>query len=110
VTRTVADHEVVSGATPQAGWSRAQARAWIRRAVGQVPGDGRHLVRRWHGFALTQSGDQTWTRSPAYDDWVLISVCLPTDAAVATERPALPRATSARVGERSDREARHLRT
>ena len=47
---------------------------------------------RWHGFALTQAGDPTWSPYRAYDDGVLIWVGLPTDGEEATERPSLPRA------------------
>jgi phenylpropionate dioxygenase-like ring-hydroxylating dioxygenase large terminal subunit len=45
---------------------------------------------RWHGFALTQDGDQTWSPYRAYDDGVLIWVGLPTDGEAATDRPTLP--------------------
>jgi Domain of unknown function (DUF5914) len=45
---------------------------------------------RWHGIALTQSGDRTWSPHRAYDDGVLIWVGLPTEGEVATDRPALP--------------------
>ena len=45
---------------------------------------------RWHGFALTQGGDQTWSPYRAYDDGVLIWVGLPTDGEVATDQPSLP--------------------
>ena len=45
---------------------------------------------RWHGLALTQSGDQTWSPYRAYDDGVLLWVGLPTEGEDATARPALP--------------------
>jgi nitrite reductase/ring-hydroxylating ferredoxin subunit len=48
------------------------------------------LYCRWHGMALTQNGDQTWSPYRAYDDGVLIWVGLPTEGEVATDRPALP--------------------
>jgi hypothetical protein len=47
---------------------------------------------RWHGLALTQTGDQTWSPNRAYDDGVLIWAGLPTDVEVATDRPSLPTA------------------
>ena len=65
---------------------------------------------RWHGLALTQSGDQTWSPYRAYDDGVLIWVGLPTEGEEATDRPALPaRPPLPDVGQRGDRQARHLR-
>jgi hypothetical protein len=45
---------------------------------------------RWHGLALRQSGDQTWSPYRAHDDGVLIWVGLPSDGEVATDRPAHP--------------------
>lgn len=47
---------------------------------------------RWHGLALRQSGDQTWSPYRAHDDGVLIWVGLPSDGEVATDRPRTPRA------------------
>jgi hypothetical protein len=44
----------------------------------------------WHGIALAQNADQTWSPYQAYDDGVLLSVGLPTDGEEATDRPALP--------------------
>jgi nitrite reductase/ring-hydroxylating ferredoxin subunit len=44
---------------------------------------------RWHGLALTQNGDQTWTPYRAYDDGVLLWVGLQTDGEDPTNRPAL---------------------
>ena len=44
---------------------------------------------RWHGLALTQSGDQTWSPYRAYDDGVLLWVGLPTKGEDATDRPTL---------------------
>ena len=55
-----------------------------------MPGVDGTMYCRWHGFALTQSGDQTWSPYRAYDDGVLIWVGLPTDGEVATDRPSLP--------------------
>jgi len=45
---------------------------------------------RWHGLALTQSGDQTWSPYRACDDGVLLWVGLPTEGEDVTARPALP--------------------
>ena len=45
---------------------------------------------RWHGLALTQNGDPTWSPYRAYDDGVLLWVGLPTEGEEATDRPALP--------------------
>jgi hypothetical protein len=45
---------------------------------------------RWHGLALTQNGDPTWSPYRALDDGVLLWVRLSTDGEEATDRPALP--------------------
>src|SRR5512133_3689975 len=45
---------------------------------------------RWHGLALTQNGDQTWTPYRAYDDGVLLWLGLPTEGEEPTNRPTLP--------------------
>lgn len=44
---------------------------------------------RWHGLALTEQGDRTWSPYRAYDDGVLIWVGLPTEGETPTDRPAL---------------------
>lgn len=48
------------------------------------------LYCRWHGLALTEKGDRTWSPYRAYDDGVLLWVGLPTPGETATDAPALP--------------------
>jgi len=91
VTRTIAGREVVfwrnsvgaliagPGACPHLG-----------ALLDKCPVVDGTMYCRWHGFALTQGGDQTWSPYRAYDDGVLIWVNLPTDGEVATDRPSLP--------------------
>ena len=45
---------------------------------------------RWHGLALTEQGDRTWSPYRAFDDGVLLWVGLPTEGETPTDRPALP--------------------
>jgi nitrite reductase/ring-hydroxylating ferredoxin subunit len=90
VTRTIAGREVVfwrssvgalvagPGACPHLG-----------ALLDKCPVVDGTMYCRWHGFALTQGGDQTWSPYRAYDDGVLIWVGLPTDGEVATDLPAL---------------------
>jgi nitrite reductase/ring-hydroxylating ferredoxin subunit len=91
VTRTIAGREVVF---------------WRNAAGGLVAGPGAcpHLGAlldncpvlagtmycRWHGLALTEDGDSTWSPYRAWDDGVLLWVRLSTAGEPATERPALP--------------------
>ncbi len=91
VTRTIAGREVVfwrnsagdlvagPGACPHLG-----------ALLDKCPVVDGTMYCRWHGFALTQSGDQTWSPYRAHDDGVLIWVGLPTDGEVATDHPTLP--------------------
>jgi nitrite reductase/ring-hydroxylating ferredoxin subunit len=91
VTRTIAGREVVfwrnsvgalvagPGACPHLG-----------ALLDKCPVIDGTMYCRWHGFALTQGGALTWSPYRAYDDGVLIWVCLPTDGEVATDRPSLP--------------------
>ncbi|CAA9390176.1 MAG: CrtV-methyltransferase-like protein [uncultured Propionibacteriaceae bacterium] len=48
------------------------------------------LYCRWHGLALQESGDQTWSPYRGFDDGVLIWVGLPVQGEPATDRPSLP--------------------
>lgn len=48
------------------------------------------LYCRWHGLALTEKGDRTWSPYRAHDDGVLLWVGLPTPGETATEAPTLP--------------------
>ena len=91
LTRTIAGREVV----------------FWRNSVGELvagPGACPHLGAlldkcpvidgtmycRWHGLALTQNGDQTWTPYRAHDDGVLLWVGVPTEGEEPTDRPTLP--------------------
>lgn len=47
------------------------------------------LYCRWHGLALTEQGDRTWSPYRAFDDGVLIWVGLPVPDEPATDRPSL---------------------
>ena len=59
---------------------------------------------RWHGLALTQSGDPTWSPYRAYDDGVLIWVGLPTEGEEADRAAAAAvAAAAAGFGQRGDR-------
>lgn len=91
LTRTIAGREVVF---------------WRNAAGGLVAGPGAcpHLGAlldrcpvldgtmycRWHGLALTEDGDRTWSPYRALDDGVLLWVGLPTSGEPPTAQPALP--------------------
>lgn len=47
------------------------------------------LYCRWHGLALEEQGDRTWSPYRAWDDGVLLWVGLPTPGESAAERPTL---------------------
>lgn len=59
-----------------------------RCAAGQVPVIKGTMYCRWHGLALTQNGDQTWSPYRAHGDRVLLWGGLPTEGEDATDRPA----------------------
>ena len=89
--------------------ARAPARTSVR-CLDKCPVMDGTMYCRWHGLALTQSGDPTWSPYRAYDDGVLLWVGLPTEGEEATDRPALPaRPPLPDVGQRGDRQAGHLR-
>ena len=50
---------------------------------------GGTLYCRWHGLALTEQGDRSWSPYRAHDDGVLIWVRLPTEGEPATDLPAV---------------------
>jgi nitrite reductase/ring-hydroxylating ferredoxin subunit len=91
VTRTIAGREVVlwrnssgdlvagPGACPHLG-----------ALLDKCPVIDGTMYCRWHGLALTQNGDSTWTPYRAYDDGVLVWVGLPTEGEHPTNRPTLP--------------------
>jgi nitrite reductase/ring-hydroxylating ferredoxin subunit len=95
VTRTIAGREVV---------------LWRNRTGGLVAGPGAcphlgalldkctvvdgTLYCRWHGLALDEQGDRSWSPYRAFDDGVLLWVGLPVPGEPATPRPALPARTS----------------
>ena len=91
VTRTIAGREVVfwrnSGGNLVAG---PGACPHLGALLDKCPVVDGTMYCRWHGYALTQGGDPTWSPYRAYDDGVLIWVGLPTDGEAATDRPALP--------------------
>ena len=62
---------------------------------------------RWHGMALTQQGDATWSPYRAYDDGVLIWVGLPTEGEDADRAAdAAGPAAAGGLGDGGDRPAR----
>ena len=91
MTRTIAGREVVfwrnSGGALVAG---PGACPHLGALLDKCPVVDGTMYCRWHGFALTQAGDPTWSPYRAYDDGVLIWVGLPTDGEEATKRPSLP--------------------
>lgn len=93
VTRTIAGRELVF-------WRAADGS--LVAGPGACPHLGALLDRcpvmdgtlycRWHGLALTEGGDRTWSPFPALDDGVLLWVRLPTEGETPTDRPtAAPR-------------------
>ena len=91
VTRTIAGREVVfwRGATDEliAG---PGACPHLGALMDRCPVLDGTMYCRWHGLALTQDGDRTWSPYAALDDGVLLWVRLPTDGEPPTERPTLP--------------------
>ena len=91
VVRTIAGHEVVFWRNSAGGLIAGPgACPHLGALLDKCPVIDGTMYCRWHGLALTQGGDQTWSPYRAYDDGVLIWVGLPTDGEVATDRPALP--------------------
>ena len=91
VTRTIAGREVVFWRNSAGGLIAGPgACPHLGALLDKCPVIDGTMYCRWHGLALTQSGDQTWSPYRAYDDGVLIWVGLPTDGEVATDRPSLP--------------------
>ncbi len=91
VTRTIAGREVVFWRNSAGGLVAGPgACPHLGALLDKCPVIDGTMYCRWHGLALTQSGDQTWSPYRAYDDGVLIWVGLPTDGEVATDRPSLP--------------------
>jgi nitrite reductase/ring-hydroxylating ferredoxin subunit len=91
VTRTIAGREVVFWRNSAGGLIAGPgACPHLGALLDKCPVIDGIMYCRWHGLALTQSGDQTWSPYRAYDDGVLIWVGLPTDGEVATDGPSLP--------------------
>jgi nitrite reductase/ring-hydroxylating ferredoxin subunit len=91
VTRTIAGREVVFWRNSTGGLVAGPgACPHLGALLDRCPVVDGTMYCRWHGLALTQNGDQTWSPYRAYDDGVLIWVGLPTDGELATDRPALP--------------------
>jgi phenylpropionate dioxygenase-like ring-hydroxylating dioxygenase large terminal subunit len=76
VTRTIAGREVVFWRNSVGALA---ACPHLGALLDKCPVADGTMYCRWHGYALTQSGDQTWSPYPAFDDGVLTWVCLPTD-------------------------------
>ena len=91
VTRTIAGREVVFWRNSTGGLVAGPgACPHLGALLDKCPVMDGTMYCRWHGLALTQNGDQTWSPYRAYDDGVLIWVGLQTDGELATDRPALP--------------------
>src|SRR5512133_842491 len=91
VTRTIAGREVVFWRNSTGGLVAGPgACPHLGALLDKCPVMDGTMYCRWHGLALTQNGDRTWTPYRAYDDGVLLWVGLPTDGEEATDHPALP--------------------
>ncbi len=91
VARTIAGREVVmwrnNDATLVAG---PGACPHLGALLDRCPVMDGTMYCRWHGLALTEQGDRTWSPYRAYDDGVLVWVGLPTVGEPATDKPSLP--------------------
>src|SRR6478672_1830274 len=90
VTRTIAGREVVLWRTSAELIAGPGACPHLGALLDKCPVIDGTMYCRWHGLALTQNGDSTWSPYHAYDDGVLLWVGLPTDGEEATNRPELP--------------------
>src|SRR5512133_2619323 len=91
VTRTIAGREVVFWRNSAGGLVAGPgACPHLGALLDKCPVIDGTMYCRWHGLALTQNGDQTWTPYRAYDDGVLLWLGLPTEGEEPTNRPTLP--------------------
>jgi hypothetical protein len=90
VARTVAGREVVFWRNATGGLVAGPAACpHLGALMDACPVLDGTMYCRWHGLALTERGDRTWSPYRAHDDGVLIWVGLPTAGETATERPTL---------------------
>ena len=89
VARTIAGREVVfwrdADGTLVAGPGACPHLGALMDACPVLDGT---MYCRWHGLALTSTGDRTWSPYAALDDGLLIWVRLATEGETFTERPA----------------------
>ena len=79
VVRTIAGREVVFWRNSTGGLVAGPgACPHLGALLDKCPVMDGTMYCRWHGLALTQNGDQTWSPYRAYDDGVLLWVGLPT--------------------------------
>jgi phenylpropionate dioxygenase-like ring-hydroxylating dioxygenase large terminal subunit len=91
VTRTIAGREVVLWRNATGGLVAGPgACPHLGALMDRCPVIEGTLYCRWHGLALTEQGDRTWSPYRTFDDGVLLWVALPTPGEPPTERPALP--------------------
>jgi phenylpropionate dioxygenase-like ring-hydroxylating dioxygenase large terminal subunit len=91
VTRTIAGREVVLWRNVTGGLVAGPgACPHLGALMDRCPVIEGTMYCRWHGLALTEHGDRTWSPYRTFDDGVLLWVALPTPGEPATERPALP--------------------
>src|SRR4051812_13920118 len=91
VTRTIAGREVVLWRNATGGLVAGPgACPHLGALLDSCPVLDGTMYCRWHGLALTEDGDRTWSPYRAWDDGVLLWVGLPTAGETATDRPALP--------------------
>jgi nitrite reductase/ring-hydroxylating ferredoxin subunit len=90
VARTIAGREVVFWRNAEGGLVAGPgACPHLGALMDACPVLDGTMYCRWHGLALSEQGDATWSPYRAFDDGVLIWVGLPTAGEQATPRPAL---------------------
>jgi len=91
VARTIAGREVVFWRNAAGGLVAGPgACPHLGALLDRCPVMDGTMYCRWHGLALTEKGDRTWSPYRAYDDGVLIWIGLPTQGETPTAKPSLP--------------------
>ncbi|HEY5822659.1 MAG TPA: DUF5914 domain-containing protein, partial [Propionibacteriaceae bacterium] len=90
VARTIAGREVVFWRNAEGGLVAGPgACPHLGALMDRCPVMEGTMYCRWHGLALTEQGDRTWSPFRAYDDGVLIWVGLPTEGETPTPVPTI---------------------